>query len=129
MFVRVSGNPIHEQHFDVNVRHADDGWDHYADAWQTVAATAGYLFAERILAHPHTDEQPFTRSFSGVVLPPVTQRVRIRARCNGHGFGRREKVVDLKQPWGDGYEVLIEGGRWPGTLLLSGLPRSYRYPG
>jgi hypothetical protein len=45
--------------FDTTVRHNDEGWDHYADAWQVVDSE-GNILAERILAHPHDTEQPFT---------------------------------------------------------------------
>ncbi len=110
VFVRVSGNPGQGLRFDVTVRHADDGWDHYADAWQVLAADTGELLAERILAHPHTAEQPFTRSLSGITLPAGTREVRVRARCNVHGFGGREILVDLQQPRGEGYEIQLQDG-------------------
>lgn len=109
VFVRVSGNPGQGLRFDVTVRHADEGWDHYADAWQVLAADTGELLAERILAHPHTAEQPFTRSLSGVVIPSDTRQVRVRARCNVHLFGGREILVDLQQLRGEGYELLLQG--------------------
>ena len=71
--------------FDVTVRHADEGWDHYADGWQ-VLAPDGSVLGERRLLHPHVDEQPFTRSLSGVVVPPGTRTVRIRAHDSVHGY-------------------------------------------
>ena len=49
--------------FDVTVRHADEGWDHYADKWEVVGAD-GTVYATRTLYHPHVGEQPFTRSLS-----------------------------------------------------------------
>jgi len=80
--------------FTVTVRHADEGWDHYADAWQVVA-TDGSVIATRVLRHPHVDEQPFTRRLRGVPVPPGTGRVRIRARDSLHGLGGREVVIEL----------------------------------
>jgi hypothetical protein len=47
--------------FNVTVSHADQGWDHYADRWEIIAPD-GEILATRVLAHPHTNEQPFTRS-------------------------------------------------------------------
>lgn len=91
--------------FDVTVRHNDQGWDHYADAWQVVHPGTGDVIAERVLAHPHDTEQPFTRSLSGVAAPPDTTTVIVRARCNVHGFGGREVIVDLTNDDGDRYEV------------------------
>jgi hypothetical protein len=81
--------------FAVTVRHADEGWDHYANAFE-VLAPDGSVLATRVLRHPHVDEQPFTRELRGVALPPTLDRVRIRARDSVHGFGGREVVVSLR---------------------------------
>jgi hypothetical protein len=72
--------------FSVTVRHADAGWDHYADAWQ-VLDPVGALLGERELLHPHDDEQPFTRSLGGVAIPENVTTVEIRARDSVHGWG------------------------------------------
>jgi hypothetical protein len=95
--------------FDVTVRHNDEGWDHYADAWQVVDPQNGKVLGERILAHPHETEQPFTRSQSGITIPNGLRRVLVRAKCNVHGFGGREVLVDLSQSEGDGYQVEARG--------------------
>lgn len=95
--------------FDVTVRHNDEGWDHYADAWQVVDPQNGKVLGERILAHPHETEQPFTRSQSGITIPNGLSRVLVRAKCNVHGFGGREVLVDLSQSEGDGYQVEARG--------------------
>ncbi|MCI5075943.1 hypothetical protein [Oricola sp.] len=83
-----------EWRFDVTVRHADEGWDHYADKW-IVAGTDGAIYGERVLTHPHVDEQPFTRSQSGIVVPRDIAAVVIRAHDSVHGFGGAEFTVDL----------------------------------
>jgi len=80
---------------DVTVRHADEGWNHYADVWEILDDENGTMLGERILAHPHETEQPFTRSLSAVDIPKATRRVRIRAGCNVHGFGGREITADV----------------------------------
>ena len=54
--------------FDVTVRHADEGWDHYADKW-VVKGPDGTVYGERVLLHPHETEQPFTRSQTGIEIP------------------------------------------------------------
>jgi hypothetical protein len=72
------------------VLHNDQGWDHYADIWQIVDAEKGTVLGERILAHPHDNEQPFTRSLSGVKIPGSTGEVIIRSRCNRHDYGGKE---------------------------------------
>jgi len=91
--------------FNTTVRHNDEGWDHYADAWQVVDS-AGNVLAERVLLHPHDTEQPFTRSQSNIEIPPELTTVIVRAKCNVHGFGGQEVVVDLTVDEGEGFEVL-----------------------
>lgn len=80
--------------FAVTVRHDDTGWDHYADRWE-VLDPDGSVLATRVLGHPHVDEQPFTRSLSGVAIPEGITSVRIRAHDKVHGFGGLEKEVTL----------------------------------
>jgi len=80
--------------FTVTVRHADEGWSHYADFWE-VDAPDGRVLATRVLQHPHVDEQPFTRELRGVAIPADVTSVRIRAHDRVHGFGGREEVVRL----------------------------------
>jgi len=78
--------------FDVTVAHADEGWDHYADAWQVVAPD-GTILGTRELLHPHETEQPFTRSLTGVAIPAGITEVTVRARDSVHGFGGAEMTV------------------------------------
>lgn len=76
----------------VTVTHADEGWNHYADAWQ-VLAPDGTVLGTRELIHPHVEEQPFTRSLRGLHIPDAVDQVRIRARDKVHGYGGREVTV------------------------------------
>ncbi|SMX45485.1 hypothetical protein [Actibacterium lipolyticum] len=73
-------------HFDVTLSHPDTGWDHYADGWE-VLAPDGTRLGFRELLHPHVNEQPFTRSLSGVEIPTDMTEVSIRPRCNVDGWG------------------------------------------
>lgn len=68
----------------VTLSHPDTGWDHYADAWEVLDAN-GESLGLRVLAHPHVDEQPFTRSLA-IDLPDGTTEVRLRARCTVTGW-------------------------------------------
>lgn len=71
--------------FDVTLLHPDTGWDHYADGWR-IETAAGDVLGERPLAHPHVNEQPFTRSTGGVVIPDGVTEVFVRTRCNVDGW-------------------------------------------
>lgn len=82
--------------FDVTVRHADTGWEHYADQWDVIGPD-GTVLGTRVLLHPHVQEQPFTRSLSGVRVPAGVDTVTIRARDSEHGFGGRTVEVTLPQ--------------------------------
>lgn len=80
--------------FDVTVRHADEGWDHYANRWDVVAPD-GTVLGTRTLHHPHETEQPFTRSLRGVTVPDGIASVSIRANDSVHGTGGKEFSVEL----------------------------------
>ncbi len=71
--------------FSVTLSHPDTGWDHYADGWE-VLAPDGTRLGYRELLHPHVNEQPFTRSLSGVSLPDGLKTVLIRARDTKDGW-------------------------------------------
>ncbi len=80
--------------FAVTLRHDDTGWDHYADLWQ-ISTPDGELLGERVLLHPHVDEQPFTRSQSGITIPEGVSQVIIRARDTVHGVSPQEYKLNL----------------------------------
>ena len=80
--------------FSVTLEHADEGWNHYADQWDVVTLN-GKLLKSRVLHHPHENEQPFTRSLSGVVIPQDVHQVKIRARDSVHGYSTQEFLVEL----------------------------------
>ena len=80
--------------FDVTVRHDDEGWKHYANRWE-VLSPDGEILATRVLAHPHDNEQPFTRSLANVKIPDGLSEVVVRAHDLIHEFGGDEMVVQL----------------------------------
>ena len=81
--------------FDVTVRHSDTGWDHYANRWDVIGPD-GTGLGVRVLAHPHVNEQPFTRSLGGVKIPKDTPYVTIRANDSVDGLGGEEIRVPLQ---------------------------------
>ena len=72
--------------FDVTVLHADTGWEHYADGWG-IYTIDGTELGYRVLAHPHVNEQPFTRSLGGVVIPADITELILRPHDLVHGDG------------------------------------------
>lgn len=83
--------------FDVTLSHPDTGWDHYADGWR-VLGMDGTVLGTRILHHPHVNEQPFTRSLSGVNIPASIVQVQIEARDSLDGWGGERVTIDLNDP-------------------------------
>jgi hypothetical protein len=81
--------------FDVTVLHQDAGWKHYADKWDVVSDN-GTVLATRVLYHPHVNEQPFTRSLSGVEIPEGVKSVTIRAHDSMHEYGGNTVAVEIK---------------------------------
>jgi hypothetical protein len=97
--------------FHVTVRHPDTGWEDYADGWDIVTPDGKVLKPDpdnrftRTLLHPHVDEQPFTRSQSGITIPEGVTRVRVRAHDLVDGYGGQEVVVDLEADSGENFRV------------------------
>lgn len=79
--------------FAVTLSHPDTGWEHYANAWH-VEASDGIRLGTRVLAHPHVDEQPFTRSAT-IGVPAGTRRVLVRAEDLVHGLSKTAQTVEL----------------------------------
>lgn len=80
--------------FDVTVASGDTGWDKYADAWE-VRLDDGTVVGTRQLTHPHVEEQPFTRSLSGVTVPGGTHQVVVAARDSVEGWCGRTMATTL----------------------------------
>lgn len=93
--VNLTQAPSGQWRFDVTLTHPDSGWDHYADGWRIEDASGNQL-GLRALAHPHVDEQPFTRSLAGVAIPDDIAQVYVRARCNIDGWSDAVFQVTLK---------------------------------
>lgn len=89
---------------DVTLKHADTGWEHYADAWRLVDAT-GKLIATRVLYHPHVNEQPFTRSLGNIEIPAGTDIIFVEAHDKQHGWSPQRVKVDLSTSSGDRYHI------------------------
>ena len=93
-----------EWYVSVTLRHDDQGWDHYADAWRVVDGSERVL-GTRTLFHPHENEQPFTRGLGGVAIEPSTTRVFVEAHDKVHGWSGQRLSVDLREARGSRFEV------------------------
>ena len=89
---------------DVTLKHNDTGWEHYADAWRVVDGN-GHLFKTRVLYHPHINEQPFTRSLSGIIIPADQTIVYVEAHDKKHGWSSQRVKVDLTRSSGERYHI------------------------
>ncbi len=97
--------------FSVTVEHDDTGWEDYADGWDVVLPDGTIVKPDpdspftRLLLHPHENEQPFTRSQSGILIPAAVESVTVRAHDIVDGYGGKEVVVDLTAENGPDFEV------------------------
>ena len=66
----------------------------------------GEILGTRILLHPHVDEQPFTRSLSGVVIPEDVTEVVVRSHNLISGYAPEVVTVPIGESGsGERYEV------------------------
>lgn len=82
--VQAAGTPG-DYIFSVAVSSQESGCDRYADWWE-ITRPDGELVFRRILAHSHTNEQPFTRS-GGPVDVRADETLVVRAHMNVDGYG------------------------------------------
>lgn len=78
---------------DVTLRHDDTGWEHYANRWD-VLDEANNVLGTRVLAHPHVNEQPFTRSLT-LEIPKNIKQITIRGHDLVHKHGGKPMSADL----------------------------------
>jgi len=89
--VRYNGNDSFQ--VITTVKHADTGWDHYADGWE-VLDEQGNVLGKRVLYHPHVKEQPFTRSHT-LSIPKSVKKITVRALDSVHGSGGKTLSITL----------------------------------
>lgn len=92
---------------NVTLKHGDTGWDHYADNWRVVDGE-GNVLGDRVLYHPHIEEQPFTRSLGAVKVAEGVTIVYIEAHDKVHGWTLNRLKVDLTKATGGRLRVEAE---------------------
>lgn len=73
-----------------------DSPERYADAWRVTSLDGETTWGVRELTHDHADEQPFTRSQSGIEIPSTETTVLVQGRDQANGWGE-PKQFDLPQ--------------------------------
>lgn len=89
---------------DVTLKHADTGWEHYADAWRLVDEK-GNEIGKRTLYHPHVNEQPFTRSLSSFQISTDKNIIFVEAHDKKHGWSPNRVKIDMKKTSGERYQI------------------------
>lgn len=83
--------------FEVTLKHADTGWDHYANRWRVLSTDGKTVYGTRKLLHPHVHEQPFTRALSNVRIPDGVTEVLISAQDSLHGVTKTGLRLSLTE--------------------------------
>lgn len=81
---------------NATLSHEDTGWDHYANRWD-VLDESGKVLGVRELAHPHVNEQPFTRSVS-ISIPASVKNITVRANDSVHATGGATFDIAVPHP-------------------------------
>ena len=112
LFVSARSDGDNSWNFAVTLEHADTGWEDYADGWDVVLPDGTIIKPNadspftRLLLHPHENEQPFTRSQAGIIIPAEVTTVFVRAHELVEGYSSQVMAIDLTAEGGEGYEVI-----------------------
>jgi len=91
-------------HADVTLKHADTGWEHYTDGWRLVDEQ-GNVLGNRVLYHPHVNEQPFTRSLGGINIPASKKVIFVEAHDFNRGWSKNRVKIDMQTNAGNNYTI------------------------
>ena len=80
--------------FRVTLSSLYDTRTRYADGWRIKDAD-GNVYGEHTLLHSHEGEQPFTRTQSGVAIPPGVTSVIVEGRDIVSGYGGATVTTSL----------------------------------
>jgi hypothetical protein len=78
--------------FTVTISSPYDTPERYADGWRIIGPD-GTVYGEHTLTHDHANEQPFTRTQSGVAIPADVDEVTVEGRDLEHGYGGETATV------------------------------------
>ena len=94
--VAVELRPQGERVYDVAVTLSSpyDTPQRYADGWR-VLAPDGTVLGTHTLLHDHANEQPFTRTQRGLLIPADIDEVTVEWRDQANGFGGATITVEV----------------------------------
>jgi hypothetical protein len=71
-----------------------DSPERYADGWR-VLSPDGEVLGKHELMHDHANEQPFTRSQTGLEIPQDVQEITVEARDLKNGYGGETVTIPV----------------------------------
>lgn len=71
---------------DVTLSSQYDSPERYADGWRVLDAD-GKVLGEHTLGHDHADEQPVTRTQTGLEIPDGVDVITVEGKDTENGFG------------------------------------------
>lgn len=80
--------------FSVTLSSPYDTPERYADAWRVLGPDDTEL-GIRVLGHDHANEQPFTRSQSGIVIPDDVAVVYVEGRDQANGWSGQRFAFEV----------------------------------
>mgnify|MGYP000025295265 CR=1 FL=1 len=104
IFAKFSRNVDGSWNVAATLKHADSGWNHYANEWRIVDGK-GHVIGKRVLAHPHVEEQPFTRRLYSLKIPVGVADIFVEASDSVNGRSPDRIKVDLTKRSGDRFSV------------------------
>lgn len=79
----------------VTVSSPYDSPERYADGWR-VLAPDGTVLGEHELMHDHANEQPFTRTQTGLEIPEGTEEITVEGRDLENGYGGETVTIPVE---------------------------------
>lgn len=73
-----------------------DSPERYAGGWR-VLSPDGTILGKNELMHDHAGEQPFTRTQSGLGIPPDVQKITLEARDLKNGYGGDTVAIPVER--------------------------------
>jgi hypothetical protein len=71
-----------------------DSPERYADGWRVLAPN-GDVLGKHQLMHDHANEQPFTRTQTGLEIPQDVQKITVEARDLKNGYGGETVTIPV----------------------------------